>query len=163
MVETGWDDLEGRSRTLAAREVLPQVNIFLSWRDYACRMAPTLKVNRRIGIGLGCGSYRVLDAVVIVIAVNVIAVFVDEGWVSVDYGASVSGMLNFLELQVNTTSSEHLGCSSLRQNVPVCIQQARLVGLACLREQIWHFASTCYRDWSGPGFRCRNRILFEGK
>lgn len=61
-----------------------------------CRMAHTFEVNRRIRVGLSRGSHGVLDAVVVIVAVDIIAVFVDEGWISVNYGASVASMLNFL-------------------------------------------------------------------
>lgn len=73
-------------------------------------MAHTFEVNRRIGIGLSCGSHGVLDAVVIIVAVDVIAVFVDEGWISVNYGASVSGMFNVLNRRL-----------AQRQSLPISI------------------------------------------
>lgn len=54
-------------------------------------------MNCRIGIGLRCGSHSILYTLVVIVAIDVIAVFVNEGRVSVNYGASVPSVLDFLE------------------------------------------------------------------
>lgn len=120
-------------------------------------MAHTLEVNGRVGIGLSRGSHGVVYAIIVIVAIDVIAIFVDEGWVSVDYGASVSGMFDLLNRRLAQRHSLHIFIESL--SVPVCRRRARSEGPVCPREQIWHSASTCCRDWWVPGFRSRNRIL----
>lgn len=70
-------------------------------RRYLHRAAPywallTLKVDRRVRVGLSRGGDCVLDMLVIVVAVDAISVFVDERRVATYYSSLVSCMFNLL-------------------------------------------------------------------
>lgn len=67
----------------------------------ACKGKFTFKVNRRVRVSLGSSSYGILNSLFVVVAIDVVAVFVHEGWISVYDGTSISGMIDDLRIQVN--------------------------------------------------------------
>lgn len=64
----------------------------------------TLKMNRRVGISLGGSGDRILDLLVVIVAVDAVAVFVNERWVAAYHGALVSRMLNLLYVPMSILS-----------------------------------------------------------
>lgn len=73
-------------------------------RAAACWEQHTLKMNRRVGISLSRSGDCVLDVLVVVVAVDAIAVFVDERRVATYYGTLVSCMFDLLCMPINTMS-----------------------------------------------------------
>lgn len=142
----GWDsvgcvgnsvtDVRGASRSMK--------NQYLDVRKvHNHQIRRTFKADGRVWVAFGSGSDSILYSLVVIVAIDVVSVLVDERWIAAYDGPAITSVLDLL---IHTISIGFLEATRLlqsRTDMPLCRRTALWAGPACLRGQTWPSASIC--------------------